>query len=102
MLKKAQRKQEEKEKNDRLAQKSVVGPNPRAFSSKEALRKATYRGQKGMPKSSDKYVDVLTQMVNSTSPRKKQVLKSRCILSPKSKKRLNFLVTSFSSIKEAM
>jgi hypothetical protein len=56
-----------------------------------------------MPSTSKtKYVEVLTQMVKNTTPRRKSMLQEQCIVSPKTKKKLSFLETTVSSVSESM
>lgn len=87
-----------------MKQKSTKAPtcSEASFSSKEALRKATNRAKKSMPKSSEKYADVLSQLVGKATPRSKEKLNKKCIVSPKSKKHLDFLQTSASALKNTM
>ena len=64
------------------------------------MRKAVYRTAKSMPQERHKYADVITRMVEKSTPKTKKVLQERVIVSPSSKKKLDFMSTSFVNLKK--
>lgn len=60
--------------------------------------KAVYRAAKSMPQEGRKYADVITRMVEKSTPKTKKALQERLIASPSSKK-LDFMSTSFANLK---
>ena len=93
--------QSEKTSTDQLdknaASTSATVP---AYKKKASLRKAVYRTAKSMPQERHKYADVITRMVEKSTPKTKKVLQERVIVSPSSKKKLDFMSTSFVNLKK--
>ena len=57
-----------------------------AYKKKASLMKAVYRAAKSMPQEGRKYADVITRMVEKSTPKTKKALQERLIASPSSKK----------------
>ena len=74
------------------AEKEVAADQtkPSAFNSDSAKRKAVSRSWRILPKSPDKFAEVLSNIVGKATPKRKTALKKKCILSPGSKKKLSF------------
>ena len=93
--------QSEKTSTDQLdknaASTSATVP---AYKKKASLRKAVYRAAKLMPQERRKYADVITRMVEKSIPKTKKVLQERVTVSPSSKKKLDFMSTSFANLKK--
>ena len=93
--------QSEKTSTDQLdknaASTSATAP---AYKKKASLRKAVYRAAKSTPQERHKYADVITRMVEKSIPKTKKVLQERVTVSPSSKKKLDFMSTSFANLKK--
>ncbi|KAJ8018147.1 hypothetical protein HOLleu_44021 [Holothuria leucospilota] len=61
------------------------------FTSDSARRKAVSRSLRVLPKDPQRFAEVITSMVKTATPKKKNALKRRMILSPSQKKRQDFL-----------
>ena len=93
--------QSEKTSTDQLdknaASTSATAP---AYKKKASLRKSVYRAAKSTPQERRKYADVITRMVEKSIPKTKKVLQERVTVSPSSKKKLDFMSTSFANLKK--
>ncbi|XP_021340435.1 uncharacterized protein LOC110441574 [Mizuhopecten yessoensis] len=77
---------------------NVSGPSL----SDDALRKAVYRAKLKIPKSPKKYAEVVTKLVQNTTPRKTEALRKKGITSPNARKKLDMLTETLSATYKSM
>ncbi|XP_033728817.1 uncharacterized protein LOC117317958 [Pecten maximus] len=96
----AQKKESRQEKADSKLKNATITKSK--FPTDNARRQAVHRTIKILPKDPNKFAEVLSNVIAKTTPTKKAALSNKCIISPQSKKRLNFYDSNTSSTKEKL
>ncbi|XP_041368432.1 uncharacterized protein LOC121382868 isoform X2 [Gigantopelta aegis] len=72
------------------------------YKKKNTLNKAVWRMKKAMPTDKGKFVHVFGTVVDRATPRTRRLLHQRLGIGAKSRKRINFLASSVSSLRESI
>ena len=75
-------------------------PAVEGYSSVESKRKAASRLRKHLPNDSTKSAELIEYVIKNCTPRKKKILSQRCIVSPASKRKVEFLESATNNLLE--